>query len=99
MPKPLQIAGWILQLTGLLIVYIAIFTDFGPRYGSRYTVVYLLVAYMVFAYGRSIYVPAVKLLKKCPKCGSDIKTTNRECPYCHSDLHVKGRFPGINDEA
>ena len=42
MPKPLQVAGWILQLIGLAIVYIAFFTEIGPRYGPRYIAVYLL---------------------------------------------------------
>ena len=42
MPKPLQIVGWMLQLIGVGIIYIALFTDLGPRYGPRYTVVYLL---------------------------------------------------------
>ena len=97
MAKPLQVTGWVFQLIGVGIIYVAFFTDLGPRYGPRYTAVYLLVAYIFFAYGRSIYVPNVKLLQPCPKCGREIKLTNRECPHCHSDLHVSDRFPGINE--
>jgi len=97
MPKPIQIVGWVLQLIGAGIICIALFTDWGPRYGPRYTAVYLLVAYMFIAYGRRVYLPEVKLMKPCPKCGREIKLTNRICPHCKSDLHVKTRFPGIGD--
>ncbi|MBN1294750.1 MAG: hypothetical protein JXB48_23135, partial [Candidatus Latescibacteria bacterium] len=62
MPKPLQLAGWILQAIGVGIIIIALFTDIGPRYGGKYIMVYLLVAYMFIAYGRRIYLPEVKLL-------------------------------------
>ena len=97
MPKPLQIAGWILQSIGVGIILIAFFTDWGPRYGGRYVMVYLLVAYMFIAYGRRIYLPDVKLLKPCPKCGRGIRLINKTCPYCKSDLKVSSRFPGIGE--
>ena len=97
MPKPLQIVGWMLQLIGVGIIYIAFFTDLGPRYGPRYIAVYLLVAFAFIAYGRRIYLPDVKLLKPCPKCGREIKLTNRACPHCKSDLNVTSRFPGIGE--
>ena len=95
--KPLQIVGWIFQLFGVGILFIAIFTDLGPRYGNRYIVVYFLLAYVFIAYGRRVYLPEVKLLKPCPHCDREIKLTNRICPYCNSDLHVTSRFPGIGE--
>ncbi|MFC1490387.1 hypothetical protein ACFL6K_04185 [Candidatus Latescibacterota bacterium] len=98
MPKPLQIVGWILQLIGVGILFIAFFTDLGPRYDPRYIALYLLMAYVFIAYGRNIYLPDVKLLKTCPICSREIKLTHRTCPYCKGDLHVTSRFPGIGDE-
>jgi hypothetical protein len=96
LPKPLQVFGWLLQLTGVGIVYIAFFTHIGPRYGPRFTVVYLLAAYVCIAIGRKVYMPQPTLLKPCPLCGQEIKLTNRICPYCKGDLHVTARFPGID---
>ena len=97
MPKLLQILGWVLQLIGIGIIYIALFTDLGPRYGSRYIAVYLLVAFAFIAYGRRIYLPDVKLMKPCPNCGHEIKINHQTCPYCKCDLPVSSRFPGIGE--
>ena len=97
MPKPLQIVGWLFQLIGVGIVLIVVFTDWGPRFGPRYTAVYFLTAYIFIAYGRRIYVPEVSLLQPCPYCGRMIKLTNRTCPHCKSDLHVTSRFPGVGE--
>ena len=97
MPKPLQIVGWILQLIGVGIIYIAFFTELGPRYGGRYIAVYLLVGGSFIAYGRRIYLPDVKLMKPCPNCGREIKLNHQTCPYCECDLHVSSRFPGMGE--
>jgi hypothetical protein len=97
MPKPLQVVGWVFQLIGVGILYIGFFTEIGPMFTSRYTAVYLLMAYAFIAYGRRVYLPPVSLLKPCPKCGREIKLNHRTCPHCSSDLHVTSRFPGIGD--
>ena len=93
--KPRQVAGWILQIFGLVLLYIAFFTDIGHELGPRFKVVFVFLGIAFFAYGRIFYLPDVKLLKDCPKCGREIKITNRICPYCKSDLHVTTRFPGV----
>ena len=95
MAKPLQVVGWGFQLIGLVLVYYTFFGDFSH---IRINIIYGLLAFAFIAYGRSVYVPEVRLLQQCPKCSREIKLTNRECPYCHAALEGNSRFPGIGDD-
>lgn len=93
MVKPRQVYGWLFQLIGVVLLY---FTFFGNFYNIKINIIYGVLTAVSIGYGRTVYVPDVKLLHPCPKCGREIKLTNKECPYCHIELNVSSRFNGIS---
>ena len=73
MIKPRRVWGWFFQLIGLVLLY---FTFFGNFLDIKISIIYGVLAATFIVYGRTAYVPDVKLLQPCPKCSREIKLNN-----------------------
>ncbi|HDY88088.1 MAG TPA: hypothetical protein ENH82_08255 [bacterium] len=93
MPKTLRVFGWFLQLAGVVVLLFA-FGIFHKFYNIKDNILLCLIAYVLIAWGRKVYLPEVKLLKSCPYCANQIRMVETVCPHCQRNLPEKSRFPG-----
>ncbi|MFC1650576.1 hypothetical protein ACFL2X_03300 [Candidatus Latescibacterota bacterium] len=98
MIKPLRILGWFLQFAGAAIVIFAIsnYSNLDNVFGgyrARTFLALCLIGGAMFAYGRQVYLPEVKLFKTCLFCAKEIRIADTVCPYCKQDVQGSSRFP------
>ncbi|MFC1490832.1 hypothetical protein ACFL6K_06445 [Candidatus Latescibacterota bacterium] len=104
MIKPIRIFGWFLQFAGAaLVIFAMIYYSNLDNILGRFSVLggntprtflaLCMIGVILFAIGRQVYLPEVKLLKTCPNCSKNIRMVDVVCPYCTMELPSSSRFP------